>query len=1024
MAESFVGLENLPNVYFRDITISSINAVEGQQQSSKIEIKLVVKDTKENGSFQWADNDLLNTYLNVTLVQTLDKNFTQQLTNGQYTLNSFDFKASPDYDHSTTTRLIKMLRPEGDPEMYAVGNGMYEFEYNFSFEIKDEDLIDVAYFAALTIDQAMLGADYMANFDNSEIRYFQGPISSEKIFVDGALQTNTKVFYLPDNTIWSGPVHIHQGNYMAGAFHRPEPHPMLRLVEVQNLKLKDKRGTKDTSKKLNTFDGKRLFIGKPYATKDETNTTKQILHFDMENMFIEKTKYGELLKNLNASLFDQALESFKIKKFVIKRKFITKAKGASSFKTKKGSYRILNDRTEIVAIATDKTDQGFSIVGPMTKTGKTIKIDDVETEEIKIVNQLNEISMGDKKYRYFNFADLGFRNIKYGDYVYGIEMTLIDRTKEFMSNLYATYKNDIKDLEDYSLRSSKSRNVNKLTGKFSETFLAAESTLFNLNNPENLNLAPWIRGVDNYINLKSYLYDLSEDQKTTQAQNLYNSINPKTGTRTNITTFIEMYRTLLGELIQKFDLKKMKLGTFENRRSPANNNQTHPNLVFMAYDYDDVFDATEPIEGYRIIEKLESDEATPLITRDIFDSRRKQEIDRFFRGNPNFNQDESKNLDQDDIEALTDIVSFSTAYLSPVKLIADSRNIDLSETNLVDNKLLNDTIEKIKRKPRRARGFFKKKIRLQKLKTKISTNDDNPRFENTSEYLGDLSPLLNLDFGYTLEDLKDIEKIKVDKKINNAINKKRKKKLIKDYDLTKENNVVFKTKRDKYAASKNANSDRMRRKKKFKKMPLHTKAVMFSRGSNVKTNLLNSPNDLLASDETENKLLIEHFAVNKIEYFAGYELDKMDRPIFNKPKWELLDFETYKNSTTRNLICRAVSLDDELIGTRLPEELDLQVFDKYFIIQSSETRPQSVSAIQKNLMINLESTSNVNYDYSTTNPVSQPIKENSIFTEQPQANRQQAGVQTSTQTSALSSRQQRGNQRAINRATSNIRGTY
>ena len=165
MVESFVGLENLPNVYFRDITVSTINSVEGQQKTSLIEVKLVIKDKQDNGSFQWADSDLLNTYLNVTLVQSLDKNFTQQLTNGQYTLNTFDFKDSPDYDQSTVKRVIKRLRPEGNPEEYSVGDGMYEFEYSFSFEIKDEELINVAYFAALTINQADLSVDYMANSD-------------------------------------------------------------------------------------------------------------------------------------------------------------------------------------------------------------------------------------------------------------------------------------------------------------------------------------------------------------------------------------------------------------------------------------------------------------------------------------------------------------------------------------------------------------------------------------------------------------------------------------------------------------------------------------------------------------------------------------------------------------------------------------------------------------------------------------------------------------------------------------------
>ena len=49
MTTSFVGLENLPNVYFRDISISSMDNADGQQMFSKVDIKLIVKDTKIDG---------------------------------------------------------------------------------------------------------------------------------------------------------------------------------------------------------------------------------------------------------------------------------------------------------------------------------------------------------------------------------------------------------------------------------------------------------------------------------------------------------------------------------------------------------------------------------------------------------------------------------------------------------------------------------------------------------------------------------------------------------------------------------------------------------------------------------------------------------------------------------------------------------------------------------------------------------------------------------------------------------------
>ena len=117
MANSFVGLENLPNVYFRDITISSLNNVELQEKFVRLQVKLIVKDVKVDGNFQWADNDLLSTYLNVTLIQSLDKDFTEEITGGQYTLYDFDYKSSLNYDMDKVTSATKRLRPQKNPEI-------------------------------------------------------------------------------------------------------------------------------------------------------------------------------------------------------------------------------------------------------------------------------------------------------------------------------------------------------------------------------------------------------------------------------------------------------------------------------------------------------------------------------------------------------------------------------------------------------------------------------------------------------------------------------------------------------------------------------------------------------------------------------------------------------------------------------------------------------------------------------------------------------------------------------------------
>ena len=1003
MTTDFVGLENFPNVYFRDITISSINGTKGSEKISRVNIKLVVKDTKVDGRFQWANDDLLNTYLNVKILQSLNKEFTDQITSGTYTLNAFDYQRSLNYDMDSVIVSVKRLRSVGDPESFLVGNNMYEFEYDFSFDLPESQLVDVAYFASINLDIHALSVDFSADFNQDEIKTFQGPISSEKIFVDRSLQTKTNVFYLPDNQIWSGPVHFHEGGYMTGAFHRPTKHENLRLVETQNLKLKDKRDQINESKKLNTFTGNRLFIGTPYCTRDENSNIKKLLYFDMENMFLEKTKYGDLIKNLSQDLFQQALSDFKIKKLLLKRKFVKLNKATSSFKNKSKGYEILTDRTETVTIASDETQFGFAAVGPVEDSGLTrILADGTEQIQTKLVNEFRELTMSNKRYRYFTFVDKTFKNLKYGNYIYGIEISIIDKTKNFLSSLYSTYKLDIKALESYAIRSTKGSNLDRRTQSFKPAFSESENKLYGLENIENLNLAPWSSGIENYINLKSYLYNLSDDDRDSQAQKIFAAINPKTGTPQNITSFIEQYRNLVDEFLRKFNLDQIRSGTFNNKISPANKNQTHPNLVNVKYDYDEIFSATDRREGYKIFDSINKSDFV-VIDRDIFDDRRKREIRRFFKGKPNYSQDESKNLTLEDIEDLSDIESFSSAYMSPLRFIYESRDIDLSETNLVDNELLNNTIDEMITKKRRGRRIFRKRIGLKKPRAKVDVNDDNPKFENVSEYLGDTSPLLAIDFGYTLEDLSDLEKIKVEKKIKDAVNKKRKKKFIKKFDLTKKNNIISTIKRDK------KKSKRFKR-RRLKKIPLQIKALIASRSQSVRTNILNSPDDLLASDETDNKLLIEHFAIQRIEYLSGFDTNKNGDPIFNKPMWKLLDLESYRQNQNSHLICRSVYYNDETIDLSIPDNLNLQVFDKFFVINPAFMENELSSTFVSNLSLNYDANQAINYDYTTSNPVSQSPQGNGIFTSTPLPGGDPATIATSSRNQTLASRQRRGTQ--------------
>jgi hypothetical protein len=975
MTTSFVGLENLPNVYFRDISVLTIS---DQLQSLKVDIKLIVKDTKIDGNFQWVNNDLLNTYLNIKIVQSLDKDFTGEISNGIYTLQAFDYRKSANYEPDLVNEQLMRLRVKDDPELYAVGDDVYEFEYSFSFNVVASNIADVAYFACISLDVETLGVDFSANFDEEQIKYFQGPISSEKVFVDGALQTKTNVFYLPDNKLWSGPVHLHEGKYMAGAFHDSRPHPTLRQEEIQNLKLKDNRVKILQSKKENAIK-ESILIGTPYDTMDEEGNVKRLFSFNIESIFLEKTKYGSIIKQIDTNLYNSTIENFKIYKLLIKRKFVKRV-------NKKNDFKIFNSRTENCLIFQDNDETTI------------IYEDDCGLTEVMGTN---------KKYRYFNFIDKKIKSLKYGNYIHSVDLSFVDKTKDLLISLLEKYRTDISDLQRYYIRASKTKNKT-INQSFDKRFMENEYQLYDLKNPDNSNLVPWLRGPENYANLSSYLFSLTDVEKAEIYEKYYKLINPDTGTPTGISLFIEDYNSLINEFNNKFDIQKIIKGTYDSRFIPRKTGTDNPSIyVRLQEDYEEIFAPVVDEPGYRIFEKQEPEDnqGLPVFNRSDFDARRVEEKNRFFATNPNLNFEESKNLDADEVASLTDIETYSTAYFSPIKFILGSRRVDLRQTDVINNKLLNDTVNiALKRKKRRKkRSIFSKNASINKLKNAPNqpvSNDQEKSFQNASDYVGETSKFLNLSSEFSSEEMDLIDKILVREKFLTSKNKKVKRKLIKSFDLTKKDNVIFRKKRASSTGSTKAKKRKLakRFRKQLRKMPNHLKAVVSSRSSAVRTNLLSSVTDLLATEEQNNGLLMQHFAVQQIEYLDGFKKDKKGNEIFNFPEWKQLDLNHFKENPNKILICRATQYVDELLDLTLPEDLDFQLFDKYFIILPESTTTEKT--LEKGFAFNTATTMNtergINYDYATTNPVNQSAKENGIFTSPPEPNKPLLDIETST----------------------------
>ena len=79
MSYDFVGLENLPNVYVKKISLSDNN-----QNTFKVDVSILMLDEVFDNSFVWSDDNLIFDYLKVALVATSNSQLISSISNGTY----------------------------------------------------------------------------------------------------------------------------------------------------------------------------------------------------------------------------------------------------------------------------------------------------------------------------------------------------------------------------------------------------------------------------------------------------------------------------------------------------------------------------------------------------------------------------------------------------------------------------------------------------------------------------------------------------------------------------------------------------------------------------------------------------------------------------------------------------------------------------------------------------------------------------------------------------------------------------
>lgn len=954
MSTELIGLENIPNVYIEKIILSN-----STEQEIFVNINLELYDKLPSQSPVWSRNEMFTPFLKVCLIQTSDLSLSDQLTQGRTSPVPKKLFASNGFDRAKThfqTYSIKQFST-------STFEGNTVFKIKTSFRTPEQQNLSVFAFCFLDTDQVSknLNIDLTNMLDD-----YYGAVTSEKVFIGGQTP-KTSVFYIsPDNTIYTGPVHSHQGKYMQGSLHTANPHSSLKTITRQNLKLIDDRDKKYNIRK-NYQSYSNALISDSYFSIDQTGALSGLFSFNVKEFALSKTKYGKKLLSLNENLFVKFMNTIRIDSLKINRKQVKLSRGSNKLQTPiivKNKIGLLS-----LVVATEESSPGKL---------RNHRDDDSQIQQVFIDP--------DRSIRNYLFSDFTKDTNSYGSFQYTVEVSIIDGSQEFFNNLIIDIQRDYSNLKD---------EMDFLNSRVNYDY-SIDKLKDNKTVPQSIEL-----GIKKYYEIFSMINDVTKTQQRELIKDKLFSFSQGNYNANAAERFLSDYRDLISQFIGKFRTTSTQNISF-GKVSPKK--ASIPNLMAIRKEFSEVITFRQYSVSYNYL-GLES-AGLKVVSTDGYDELANKNIDRYFDGAKSYTQGADSPMDPAIASAITDFSSSKYLYFSPLAFNVNDRQQNVDRLDQIDLlKLSGMFVESIKtlksiRRPtsslipkKTRRGVFrtqhqkpKKEMRVSSRAPTFSFERFKPPtkvedFENELEYYIDSSEYLgnNSEFPKTPEFLKPTVIEQEDLGIFTSLNIKASENIIRDkkiFDITKKENII-----NKIITSKTKDSSI------FRKAPIPLKALLASRTSAARNNVLESDSDILKDTETRIATEISFFSIQKIEVLTGYGLDLNGVKMLSKPIWKPMTPELLNNDQRK--VCRMVYEENEDLQLKPDENFKFPALDRIFILSNEDILtdlPEPQISSDTNFKLQLKNDLSKKAVYSTTNTVIQNRNKMSIFNEMsPQA---------------------------------------
>lgn len=879
MAIENVGLEKLPNIYFK-----KVNLLDNDIKSFKVSIEMLILDELVENSFMWSEDPLLRDFVKFALVETENQNLIEELTTGDLLPMPSLIKKSPNFDEFSKVHVFGYgdLRKKEDID---------DKHFTFKTElIKRNEIQNLTLFALSYLDHHEM-SNFLGIKLTGVLSRYLGALTSERIMFLGELQKTSFAFKKPSGTLWSGPVHKIGNDWYSGSQTSPESIKLERM-SVKNLKLSDLRITNFKTRLKSTRSDSTILSDLHYTFGDDADLFGTF-SMDIRQFVLNRTLFGRKIYGMSTDLFQQAMNGIQINSLEIRRRQVdfkrqTNRLGTASYSPK--------DILPYRVIATLK-----------------------DLEEIDLID--------DEAIRTFSFSDLEMTHQSKGEFIYEIHSTLIDNTQSFVENIV----NQIK------------ANLNTIKLEIRRLNLIANYDYERNKIKDGVEIPIIISSlIDDYYKFLSMIKEIDQDKMKEMSETKKSLFKKETYSSQIGLLFQGEYEKLYSGIVRRFGVspKELREGKASPSMAYPPNlifyKKTFPDVIQFnqtigSYDVLDLqgdrkvlqitksdFEARADKEVSRFFDRSKSVNSEDMLNLN-------EEVSSALRdlSTPSFLFMAPMKLDLEgqkmDISNLSDV---DTDGLSYKFLMLKDKKEDKNYTTQTRPK--NQSASK-KAKKSLTKSPISKRVKSKKFNfnfrpvaIKINQLGKNKNdYRESVDYLGQNSEFINIENNLdnnieAVDTQQSINRIKV----SNEITSKRSKK---SFDIVEKGNVV-----EKFMRSKNFSPLTLR------KLPVSIKSIINSRSTAAKNNILEEDSDILKSVDTKIAAEMIFHSNQKIEALVGYEKSIDGLTMLNRPIWGELTKEMME--TKNKIFCRTKYSEIPQLDLETAPEFKLPVKNSNFII--------------------------------------------------------------------------------------------